>query len=215
MNVAEHFDALFKSRPWGRYPDMDLIKAVSTRFPLADRAPRTALEIGCGPGANLGFLLENNFAVAALDVSKEAIAQAEQRYATHPQRDGLWLTTQTDFRWLPTEGFARVLCHGIGRETVDLILDVCCFQESAATEADGTALFAKCKHLLREGGLLFSKYLAPDSDLPNGSLCSYRPTYPDLTGMLDGFAEVEIDVVTETRGNGSTFYKHWVICARR
>lgn len=76
-----HWDEKFRSRPWGRYPPEDLVRFVSRSFAAADRSSLTALEVGCGPGANLWYLHREGFSVAGLDGSPTAIELAASRLA--------------------------------------------------------------------------------------------------------------------------------------
>ena len=74
------WESIFSSRAWGRYPAEDLIRFVAREaFSAKDRARLKALELGCGPGANLWFLANEGIPFDAIEGSPSAVAQAKAR----------------------------------------------------------------------------------------------------------------------------------------
>src|SRR5258706_7210822 len=74
------WESIFNSRAWGRYPGEDLIRFVAREaHSTTDRTSLKALELGCGPGANLWFLANEGIAFDAIDGSPSAVAQAKAR----------------------------------------------------------------------------------------------------------------------------------------
>ena len=70
------WDSIFSSRAWGRYPAEELIRFVMRE---SSRFRDKALELGCGPGANLCFLANEGIRFDAIDGSSSAVAQAKMR----------------------------------------------------------------------------------------------------------------------------------------
>ena len=78
-NIAR-WNQVFAERSWGRYPPEELIRFVARTFPDAQkRRGLRALEVGCGPGANLWYLAREGFTIAGIDGSANAIDLARER----------------------------------------------------------------------------------------------------------------------------------------
>src|SRR5262245_17194928 len=74
------WERIFSSGPWGKYPGEDLIRFVARESAgVADRQSLKALELGCGPGANLWFLANEGIPFDAIDGSPSAVSQATAR----------------------------------------------------------------------------------------------------------------------------------------
>jgi len=74
-----HWERKFREGEWGKYPPEDLVRFVGRNFPGDSRIDKKALEIGCGPGANLWFLYREGFHVSGIDSSSTAIEKARAR----------------------------------------------------------------------------------------------------------------------------------------
>src|SRR5688572_5835230 len=81
-NIAA-WDALYSQDPrWNRYPPEELSGFIARAFPDGKRRLNSsALEVGCGPGANLWFLAREGFGIAGIDGSAIAIDAARRRLA--------------------------------------------------------------------------------------------------------------------------------------
>ena len=81
------WDRLFRSKEWGKYPAIDVVRFVARHFyRAADRQRVRILEIGCGTGANLWYLAREGFDAVGLDGSEVAIEiylrkRSQSRYA--------------------------------------------------------------------------------------------------------------------------------------
>ena len=74
------WESIFSSRSWGRYPAEDVVRFVAREVSAEkDRIKLKALELGCGPGANLWLLANEGVAFDAIDESKTAVLQAKAR----------------------------------------------------------------------------------------------------------------------------------------
>lgn len=74
---ADFYEQLYRSRSavWSGNPNPQLVREV------ADLAPGTALDVGCGEGADAIWLAERGWRVTAIDCSATAIARAAARAA--------------------------------------------------------------------------------------------------------------------------------------
>lgn len=84
---APTWDEIFKKQQWGRYPNEMVVREVcGARAKLG--ANPVALDLGCGAGAHTLMLLQEGFAVEAVDASTEALKQAQKhcsdRGSSHP-----------------------------------------------------------------------------------------------------------------------------------
>lgn len=84
------WEKLHASRFWGKYPSDHLVQTVLRRWQnIEERKSLRALELGCGAGANLSFLLTEGFQVSGVDGSASAIKRAQSRmvdYTTPGQK---------------------------------------------------------------------------------------------------------------------------------
>ena len=77
------WEAIFRSKSWGKYPPEHVIRFVARSFFTAeDRSKVKLLEIGCGPGANVWFMAREGFSVCGIDGSATAIQRAKKRLAS-------------------------------------------------------------------------------------------------------------------------------------
>ncbi|WP_251023779.1 cyclopropane-fatty-acyl-phospholipid synthase family protein [Arthrobacter sp. ISL-65] len=102
--AAHHWDEMYRSRPrvWSGRPNPQLV-AEATGL-----EPGTALDLGCGEGADALWLAEQGWTVTAVDVSAVALERAEQHAADSAVGKRItWL--QRDLgAWAPEEQFDLV-----------------------------------------------------------------------------------------------------------
>ena len=72
------WEKLFKKRDWGKYPPEDLIRFIKEKKNTKIKKKLKILEIGCGPGANLNFLKNENLDIYGIDISKTAINKSRK-----------------------------------------------------------------------------------------------------------------------------------------
>lgn len=197
-----NWDATFARRKWGGYPDMALVRAVAWEFP-GSRDGLKALEVGCGPGANLWFLARSGFQVTGLDSSIIALNQADALVRE---------MTGAAPRLLPLDVAGGSEIPG----SYDLIVDVCCLQHVATDVPSASRVLSRLAGRLNPGGVLFSKWLQRGSDLttleyPTRSLseCEVHDVF-STAGL-----SCEVDSLVETRNRGSVSHRHWLITAKR
>ncbi len=77
MFTQEYWDERYSSsqRVWSGKPNQRLVEEV------ADLAPGTALDVGCGEGADVVWLADRGWTVTGVDVSGVALERAEQHAA--------------------------------------------------------------------------------------------------------------------------------------
>jgi len=79
MSFDETWEKIFSERPWGKYPNEDVIRFVMRHFSkAADRKSIRILDLGCGGGAHAWFLAREGFDVYALDGSESAVGQTKK-----------------------------------------------------------------------------------------------------------------------------------------
>ncbi len=103
-SAAQLWDEMYRSRPrvWSGRPNPQLVAEV------AGLAPGTALDLGCGEGADALWLAEHGWTVTAVDVSAVAL----ERAAAHAAEAGYghrltWLQRDLE-SWAPEERFDLV-----------------------------------------------------------------------------------------------------------
>lgn len=79
-NNLEVWEEIFKSREWGKYPPLALVRFIARNYYSApDRKEVKILEIGSGAGANLWYLAREGFTVYGIDCSQTACEIAANR----------------------------------------------------------------------------------------------------------------------------------------
>ena len=81
-NNLEIWESIFKTREWGKYPPLALVRFIARNFySVSDRSAIKILEIGSGAGANLWYLAREGFTIYGIDGSKTACEKAIRRLA--------------------------------------------------------------------------------------------------------------------------------------
>lgn len=223
QNMA-HWDSIFRSRGWGRYPPEELVRFVARTFPDQEaRSGQAALEVGCGPGANLWYLAREGFQLAAIDGSEHGIALARKRLiAEIPGGAGQAADLKVgNFASLPWSDRA-----------FDLVIDIEAL--SANTSDVVVTTLAEIHRVLKPGGWFFSKMFGPEtSGATSGHILepgtTANPTEGPLEGvglihvftrdelsrLFSGFAELRLDWVHRSDRNGQYSVFEWLVQARK
>lgn len=214
------WESVFSSRAWGRYPAEALVRFVMREAASREPANMKALELGCGPGANLWFLANEGIAFDAIDGSPTATEQARRRLDSE-QRGWRGRILTGDFCHLPPDFV-----------DYDFAFDseaICCnkFEEAARLIRD---LYVR----LRPGGAFWSRTFAPGTwgiengkcigrdywlahEGPLAGLGPVRITRREQVAELFGPDWVSIDIgeVTRHDGDPNKTVKEWIIVARK
>jgi len=181
------------------------------------------LEVGCGPGANLWYLANEDYTIAGIDGSETAIAQARSRL-------------RSDLPSYPKEradlrvGNFAVLPWADGQ--FDLVLDI---EAVYANRLDVIrATIAEMHRVLRPGGRLFALMFGRETTgIMSGEPLEPGTTRNPVTGPLAGtglthafernelielfsnFSDLTLDWVRRTVSGGEVEIFEWVVSARK
>jgi cyclopropane fatty-acyl-phospholipid synthase-like methyltransferase len=147
QRIFFYFWYLFSKPPWDTgIPAPELVRA------LADRPAGRALDLGCGTGTNVRYLVEHGWQATGLDFVPAAIAQAQRRLRplTSAEPPDLRVADVTRLKELDFPG------------PFDLALDMGCFH---SLTPEGQKRYALgLAHWMKPGGryLLYARQPAPD-----------------------------------------------------
>jgi malonyl-CoA O-methyltransferase len=144
LDVAGAYDAWAAAYDSDHNRTRDLAAAVLRRGPLK-LAGRRVLEIGCGTGANTGWLAERSASVVALDFSAEMLRRAEARVRAETVR---FVAHDLRSAWPLPDGSVEVVIAMLVLEHVESLLPV--FAESARVLASGGEVFVSELHPVRQ-----------------------------------------------------------------
>jgi len=215
------WERIFSSRSWGRYPAEDLIRFVAREaFSVGDRTKLTALELGCGPGANLWFLANEGIPFDAIDGSPSAVAQATARL-NHEKPGWKGRIEVGNFRRLPEDfrGYDFVLdseaiyCNDFD-ESSKLIGDI--QERLVGGGAFWSRTFAPGTWGVESGTCIGQDYwLANEGPLAGKGPARLTPleSVPQLYGS--SWASISVGEITRHDGNPQQLVREWIIVARK
>ena len=76
----QNWQSVFIENEWGKYPPESVIRFVARNFYKSNRKEIKILEVGCGTGANIWYLLRERFDAYGIDGSSVAIDRARERF---------------------------------------------------------------------------------------------------------------------------------------
>jgi len=214
------WEEVFAKQAWGQYPGEELIRFVARNYYGApDRAKVRALELGCGPGANLWFLARQGFAFAGLDGSASAVAQAAERLdAECPGWRERGEVRGGDIQALP-----------YADASFDLVIDheaVYCNPFEASV-----AIYREAARVLKPGGMIFVRTFAAGSwgDGSGQALgrhawrCTEGPLagkgysrfteFAEIAELLAGFDIRSVEELARTQEQRQYTIKEWIVTA--
>lgn len=212
------WEEVFSRQAWGQYPGEELIRFVARNYYGApDRAKVRALELGCGPGANLWFLARQGFAFTGIDGSATAVAQAAERLdAECPGWRERGAVRVSDMQVLP-----------YGDASFDMVID----HEAVYCNAFDTSvtIYQEAARVLKPGGMMFVRTFASGS-WGDGSgealghhawLCSEGPlagkgysrftAFDEIASLLEGFDILAVEELASTREQRQHMVREWII----
>lgn len=169
-----------------RYPSEQIISWVLSQ----QRARGRALDVGCGWGNNLRFLLGEGYDAYGIDFAQSAI-------------DGI----QAEFG-------DRVSCQNMARTSwpdkhFDFAIDRCSLQHNPVQELP--ALFGEIARVLKPGGRLYSVMRRSGDD----GFIHAAPTEAQLRDALRDFEIVSIDLLRRTEQNQQRAFESYLIDVRK
>lgn len=215
------WNAIFRSREWGRYPPEELIRFVARNFyQSADRGSVRILELGCGPGANIWYLAREGFAAWGIDGSAYAVDQARVRL----ESEGLSAELRV--------GDFTQLLDSYQPGSFDAVVDVAAVQCNRA-EAVARCI-AQAAAVLKPGGRIFSMLVARGSwgdglgeavepgtyvDIREGplagtGLCRFY-ALEELPELFAPFQDLVVEYSERSLAERKHVYRHWVVTGTR
>lgn len=139
------WEELHSARPWGKYPAEHLIRTVMRQFRSREaREAAHALELGCGAGANLSFLLAEGFLVTGIDGAPTGIANAKARLEP--------LRTQGQMLDLSVQYFEDI---DYPNDSFDLVVDYFAIYANRAPLI--AEVYGKVRRMLKPGGRFYTR----------------------------------------------------------
>ena len=219
MGFDTNWEAIFRSRGWGRYPSEEIVRFVARRFfSVPDRTQIRVLDLGCGGGANTWFLAREGFSVTAVDGSAAAVDQTRELLRREKCTADVSVREFLDLPF-PAASFDAVIdCASIQHNPWD----------------DVVAIHRHVFRLLKPGGWLFGAILGQNSSRPSagadgrgrevkdfraGSLGEGVFTHlfsrEELETLLVPYVAVSIDVLDRTDGNGGSRISQFIVSAQK
>lgn len=210
------WEEVFQQSEWGKYPSEDLIRFIARNFyNAADRKEIKILEVGCGPGANLWYLIREGFTVYGIDGSRTAIARAQARLDKEfPGWNGQLVVG--DIMKLPFDsGF------------FDAVIDnaaICC-----NSYTNSQIIYNELARVAKNGGKLYSRTLAQgcwgdetgqkvghnawlvaEGPLLNKGYSRFTDD-KEISQLIAGFKIKEVELLVRTVNNRQNQIKEWII----
>ncbi len=217
----EVWEGIFSSRAWGRYPAEDAVRFVARELQsVPDRSRVKALELGCGPGANLWLLANEGVRFDAIDGSASAVGQAIARL---DQEQAGWQgrVVVGDFCRLPDDfrGYDFVLdsealyCNDFD-ESARLIRDI--YDRLLPGGAFWSRTFAPGVWGVETGKRIGRNYWLADAGPLEGkgpARITALEEIPELYG--DGWESIRVGEITRHDGDPQQTIREWIIVARK
>jgi ubiquinone/menaquinone biosynthesis C-methylase UbiE len=141
------WDNIFKTRDWGKYPDLSIVRFASKYFKNADKKKINILELGCGIGANLFYFAKENYSTYGIDGSQVAIDIAKKRFRKEKIKANFF---QGDIIRLP-----------FSDNSFDCVIDCECLYSNST--ADTKIICKEIFRILKNKGIFFSKTFATET----------------------------------------------------
>lgn len=174
-----NWDVVHKSREGAKYPDTELVRFMAKNYYVAeDRSRIKVLEIGCGTGANLWYILREGFSPTGVDGSEFALKQAMKRF-------------EPTYAPLFHLGDILETLRSIPDESRDVIVDVEAVY--ANTFSDAKFIYNECHRVLKPGGKMFIKTFADGTEIDALDETYVRLTkFGEIKPLLSKFSGLSI-----------------------
>jgi ubiquinone/menaquinone biosynthesis C-methylase UbiE len=220
----EYWEKVFANRRWGAYPAEDLVRFIGRTFRgVADKSTVRILEVGCGPGSNLWYLVREGFTVAGIDGSPTAIRQARERLTAEELPHDV---PRVDLR---VGNFATLPWPDLN---FDAVVDIASLYANQMKTIRATT--SEIQRVLKVGGTFFGRMFgtlttgsesgelieAGTRSMPTTGPCAGNEvahffTRPELEQLFASFKELGIDQTQRTDRNGAVQIFEWLVSAHR
>ena len=216
MNWDPHWEEIFKTRDWGRYPSEELVRFMARNYYECNRSETAILEVGCGPGPNIWYLSREGFDTYGIDGSETAIQKARDRLDNENLKAHLRV------------GSISKIADVYPDVRFDAVVDIACLQHDRLQAIRGTV--EQILVVLKPGGKIFSMMMAAGSygdgigkelepgtftDADQGPLkgvgIGHFLTVDEAKSLFGQFAKLRIDHITRSLDNRQHIVKQWVI----
>lgn len=221
MSWDPTWEQVFRSRPWGRYPPEELVRFIAIEFPDDSvRSQLKILDLGCGTGASLWYLIREGFDTYGLDGSKTAVEIAKKRLSEEKLGASVNVGDLAALPYL--------------KGTFDCAIDVVAIQHN--TSESITRILREVRRVLKPHGKLFSMMIKRGSwgwglgeRIEPATLASIREgpfagmgrvhffSKHEIVGMLRtaGFRVTAIELSSRTRSSMTRVIAHYVVLAQK
>ena len=213
----DNWDYLYVNGQQGKYPSEMLIRFINSKF--NNKAGSKILDLGCGSGRHLAYLLENGFDAYGIDGSVKAVEIAHN------------LFVKTNYNAKINHG--SVLDRSLYETRMDAVIDIACMQHHILS--DIKKIISNVYDFLVDGGYFFSMIKSPsdclyklgekieeitykftsDIEKVRASVLITFPSIYEIKELFACFAEVEVEMEEWTFSNGNKKVSHWVITAKK
>lgn len=214
------WEAIYRSRQWGKYPPEDLVRLVARHYYREpDRSKLHFVELGCGPGSGPSwYIAREGFALTGIDGSPVAIEQAQERFRAERLQAEFVAGDLDKLPWPDA--------------TFDCAVDVGCLQ--CNSEAETAQILGEVRRVLKPGGRHFSITASLGSwgdgagkkidattfeavtEGPFANMGKMRfSSRADLEKLYAGFADLVIEYSTRSFDNGTREMTNWVLSCRK
>lgn len=218
----EYWEKIFSDRAWGRYPPEELVRFIARRFgSTEDKSKIRVLEIGCGPGPNIWFLVREGYHVCGIDGSFTAIEKAKKRLAD----EGLsFEKTVVDLR------VGNFVNFPWPDNYFDAIVDIEALY--ANSTHDIRTVLKEVLRTLKKGGFFFGKMFGeattgsdtgtllekgtrshPEIGPCAGNEIAHFFSREEFDDLFSNFEEFSVDYCLRTDAQGQTHIFEWLITA--
>ena len=222
------WEKIHSTSSWGKYPCEELVRFMGKNFfsvPFEERKKISVLEIGTGQGANVWFLLKENFDVYGFDISPSAIRKLKELL----EKMNL-LPDDADSRFVVGD-----MTKGIPfNKKFDIVID--CATTWCSTCSQHFKIYEKVYNTLKPGGFFWiwhilknswgygtGKQLEKDTfdNTTEGPLSDLGTAYyADLCDLIDilkscGFSIKSKEILTRTYNNVSKQLSFAIIVAKK
>ena len=218
----DYWDNLYSSRQWGRYPAEDLVRFISRKFKNLERKNDTyILEVGCGPGPNVWYLVKEGFMVAGIDGSSTAIYQTKKKLEfenlpiTLPYVD-LRIGNFISLPWCDNSFDAVIDIEAL---YANLLTDIQkAIDEILRVLKPGAPFFGKMFGVNSTGSktgtmIEAGTYRHPVIGPCAGNEIAHYFSKPELMKLFSSFSEVKIDYILRSENNGDIEIYEWLVTA--